>query len=78
MSIPAPADPIGPSHVDGRLQFGLGLLGLVVGAAVLVQVWVSLLAFPGRVSGFRYDVAWFAAAAIGGLRPGSVLRSNRS
>jgi hypothetical protein len=194
MSNPPPADPIGPSHVDGGLQLGLGLLCLVVGAAVLVQVWVPLLvfpvallvelwvaglavlfgllalrsglvwararrtarraptgiwagvclqpehelrlrllvvdadgvalrepggrlvsrwawaeltaatveplhihrrlhpglllragsgvvcrvAFPGRVSGFRYDVAWFAAAAIGGVRPGPVLRSNRT
>jgi hypothetical protein len=41
-----PTDPVGPSHVDGRLQLVLGLLGLVVGAAVLVQVWVPLLFFP--------------------------------
>jgi hypothetical protein len=41
-----PTDPVGPSHVDGRLQLALGLLGLVVGAAVLVQAWVPVLRFP--------------------------------
>src|SRR4051794_40776460 len=46
MSNPPRTDPVGPSHVDGRLQLALGLLALVVGAAVLVQVWVPLLFFP--------------------------------
>jgi hypothetical protein len=46
MPNPPPVDPIGPSHLDGRVQLGLGLVGLVVGAAVLVQAWVPLLFFP--------------------------------
>jgi hypothetical protein len=87
---PPPTDPIGPSHVDGRLQLGLGPLGLVVGAAVLVQVWVPLLFFPvallvelgaagpAVVFDAEGDVAWFGPAAIGGVRPGPVIRSSRT
>ena len=46
MANPTRTGPIGPSHVDGGLQFGLGLIALVLGAAVLVQLWVPLLFFP--------------------------------
>jgi hypothetical protein len=60
-----------PLHIHRRLHAGLLLR---TGREVVCRV-----AFPGRVSGFRYDVAWFAAAAItGGVRPGPVLRSSRS
>jgi hypothetical protein len=46
MANPTRTDPVGPSHVRGGLQLGLGLLALLVGAALLVQVWLPLLFFP--------------------------------
>jgi hypothetical protein len=52
-----------PLHIHRRLHPGLHVRrgGEIVGRV----------AFPGRVSGFRYDAAWFAAVAINArLAPG--------
>jgi hypothetical protein len=75
MANPTRTDPVGPSHVRGGLQLGLGLLALLVGAALLVQVWLPLLFFPvallielwigGMAVVLGLLAAWFAAAAVG-------------
>jgi hypothetical protein len=46
MSNPTRAGSTLPSHVDGRLQLGLGLVGVLVAAAVVVQLWAPVLFFP--------------------------------
>jgi hypothetical protein len=59
MPNPTRTDSAVPSHVDGRLQLGLGLVGVVLGAALLVQLWLPT-SFPVSLA----VVFWLGGMAV--------------